>query len=175
MQHNVEAVRKLEAPRTVGELRSFLGMVGYYRQYIYHFSHVAAPMARLLRKGEKWEWGAAQDAAFEKLRGSLCTAPILVYPDFEKEFFLRTDTSKFGLSGVLMQTGEDGRLHPVAYASRSTKGAEENYGPADLETLAAVWVIEHFQVYVWGRPFTLISDHKAMETLLKAAKEAKGM
>jgi hypothetical protein len=74
-----------------------------------------------------------------------------------------------------MQTGEDGRLHPVAYASRATKGAEENYGPADLETLAAVWAIEHFQVYVWGRPFTLISDHKAMETLLKAAKEVKGM
>jgi hypothetical protein len=175
LEFNIRAIKRLEAPRSPAELRSFLGLVGYYRQYIYHFAHVAAPMSKLLRKGEKWVWGEEQNVAFEKLRKTLCEAPILLYPDFGKEFFLRTDASKFGLSGVLMQMGDDGRLHPVAYASRATKGAEENYGPADLETLAAVWAIEYFQVYVWGRRFTLISDHKAMETLLKAAKEVKGM
>jgi hypothetical protein len=105
VQSNIEAVEKLAAPRTPAQVRSFLGMAGYYRQYIFRFADVAAPISRLMREGEQWIWGEAQDQAFMMLKKALCEAPVLRYPDFGKEFVLRTDTSKDGLSGVLTQMG----------------------------------------------------------------------
>ena len=91
-----------------------------------------------------FQWSAECETAFETLRTKLLTSPLLVYPDFSKDFTLETDASKSGLGAILSQYEDDQKLHPVAYASRSVSTTEANYAFTDLETLAVVWAVTYF-------------------------------
>ena len=95
--------------------------------------------------------------------------PVLRYPNFEKPFVLHTDASKDGLGAVLEQEQGDGRLHPVAYASRSLNKHEQNYGITDLEALGVVWAAKHFRAYLMGHQCVVVyTDHSPLRALLKA-------
>jgi hypothetical protein len=161
----IDAVQKIQPPKNTTKLRSFLGLAGYYRQFIRNFSAIAQPLNKLLHKDEPYHWGSKQQQAFELLKEKLVTAPILAYPDFSKRFILATDASYHGFGATLSQKDRDGREHPIAYASKSLLPQEQNYFATELECAAIVWAIEHFHSYLGATEFTLITDHLALKWL----------
>jgi hypothetical protein len=129
----INAVRDWIAPRTPSEIRSFLGLTGYYRRFIENFSKIASSMTKLTQKNEDFVWGPEQEDAFQLLKQRLCDAPILRLPEGTENFVVYCDTSHKGLGCVLMQNGK-----VIAYASRQLKIHEKNYTTHDLELGAVV-------------------------------------
>lgn len=169
----IEKIRTFPEPLNVSQLRSALGLFSYYRRFIKDFSRIAAPLNKLLRKDELYDWKDKQQKAFDALKQRLMTAPILVYPNFEKPFVLYTDASGTGIGAVLSQIGNEGKEHVVAYASRSMNKAEINYPITDQECLAIVWAIRYFQHYLELQPFMVVTDHSALKWL-QTSKIPKG-
>jgi len=120
----------------------------------------------LTRKAVRWEWTLGPQSAFDQLKQSLLNSPVLVYPDFDADFVMETDASIDGLGAILSQKKSDGKLHPVAYASRSTSVVEKHYSITELETLAVVWAVQHFRAYLYGHNVTVITDHSAVKAVL---------
>jgi len=171
-EHGVEPdARKLEVieqfppPKTAKQLKSFLGLMGYYRRFIPLFSKIASPLHKLLKRDAKYLWEESQEAAFRALKQKLMTQPILQYPDFSKEFILTTDASNEGAGAVLSQ-GPIGKDLPIAYASRRFNKAEQNYSTVEKELAAIVWGIKHFRPYLYGRKFKIVSDHKPLTWIM---------
>ena len=162
----IDAVQSLPAPTNIKELRQFLGLTSYYRRFIPAFARVAAPLHALTRKSASFEWTSSCQTAFDQLRSKLVAAPILAYPDFGRDFILETDASINGLGAVLSQEQEDGKAHPVAYASRALSPTEKNYGITELETLAVVWAVTHFRYYLYGHNVRIFTDHTAVKAVL---------
>lgn len=165
-QAKVEAILKMAAPHDVPLLRAFLGTAGYYRRYVRNYSSIAAPLNRLLQKDVPWGWTAEAQHAFEQLKVKLTEAPILRRPNFAMPFELHTDWSAEGLGAVLAQRDEENKEFVVAYASRSNNRTERNYSSYQGECLAAVWGVQIFRVYLYGRHFTLITDHEPLKWLM---------
>ena len=115
----VEAVRNYPTPRNVRQVRQFLRISSFYRRFISRFAKIAYPLHAFTRKDDHFEWDADCQSAFKTLKQRLVEAPVLAYPDFTKPFSLETDASIEGLGAILSQRGDDKKLHPVAYASRS--------------------------------------------------------
>ena len=162
----VMAVQDFPAPCNVTELRQFLGLASYYRRFVAQFAKIASPLHRLTGKDVRWEWTEDCQTAFSELKQRLLNSPVLVYPDFDLDFILETDASKDGLGAILSQKKADDKLHPVAYASRSTSSPEKNYSVTELETLAVVWAVQHFRAYLYGHNVTVITDHSAVKSIL---------
>jgi hypothetical protein len=162
----VEKVKNFPWPRTVHQLRCFLGLASYYRKFIKDFSKKASLLYDLLKKGTVYQWRTPHQNAFQLLKDCLTSAPILTYPNFERDFTLHTDASTIGLGAVLAQKDDDGNERVIAYASRTLNSAEKNYSATELECLAAIWAIKHFRPYLHGRSFDLVTDHAALKWLL---------
>ncbi|XP_052152528.1 uncharacterized protein LOC127770762, partial [Oryza glaberrima] len=154
----VEAVTEWKAPKSVTEIRSFLGLAGYYRRFIEGFSKIARPMTQLLKKEKKFAWSEQCQENFEQLKEKLTSAPILVLPDNRKDFVIYCDASRQGLGGVLMQ---DGKV--VAYASRQLRPHEENYPTHDLELAAVVHALKIWRHYLIGNHCDIYTDHKSLK------------
>ena len=150
------------------ELLQFLGLASYYRRFIPQFAKIAHPLHRLTRKDTPFRWSSECQAAFETLKSRLISAPVLAYPDFSKDFVLETDASYVGLGAVLSQLQDDGKLHPLSYASRALSPPEKNYPVTELETLAVVWAIGHYRAYLYGHNVTVYTDHSAVKAVLGA-------
>ena len=161
----VEAIKSFPTPRSPKQLKSFLGLAGYYRRFIPQFSKLAAPLHKLLKKDVKYIWEEAQEIAFNTLKYKLMSEPVLQYPDFSREFILTTDASNEGAGAILSQ-GEIGADLPVAYASRSFTKAEKNYSTVEKELAAIVWGVKHFRPYLYGRKFKIVSDHKPLKWIV---------
>ena len=133
-QDNVAKIRDAPRPTTKKQIRSFMGLAGYYRDFIPNFAALAAPLTDLTRKGQpnKVEWGEAQEKAYQSIKALLTKEPILRLPDPEKTYFLRTDASDSGIGAVLMQE-HDGKLFPVCYGSKKLSSAERNYSTIEKE------------------------------------------
>ena len=168
----VRAVAEFSPPTSVTQLRSFLGLVSFYRRFIPGFSTRALPLTRLLKKAAKWRWGEEEAGAFDNLRNALATAPVLApfHDDLPVEMF--TDASGVGLGAVLMQPHEEG-LRPVAYVSRRLVGAEERYHSNEQEILAVVWALGKLRPYVYGRRVTVHTDNNVVRWLY-SKKEISG-
>ncbi|XP_057494185.1 uncharacterized protein LOC130779535 [Actinidia eriantha] len=154
----IEAVMDWQAPKNVFEVRSFLGLAGYYRRFVSDFSRLALPMTRLTRKGIKFAWDEACERAFQQLKKRLTTAPVLVIPTRELGYAVYCDASHDGLGCVLMQEGK-----VVAYASRQLKPHEKNYPTHDLELAAVVFALKSWRHYLYGEKFEVFSDHKSLK------------
>nr|CAH65959.1 OSIGBa0113D21.4 [Oryza sativa] len=152
---NVESVTKWTPPKTVSQIRSFLGLAGYYRRFIENFSRIARPMTQLLKRDEKFKWTAECDKSFEELKKKLVSAPVLILPDQMKDFQVYCDASRHGLGCVLMQ---EGRV--VAYASRQLRPHEGNYPTHDLELAAVVHALKIWRHYLIGNRCEVYTDHK---------------
>ncbi|OWY91274.1 Gag-pol fusion protein [Phytophthora megakarya] len=124
-----------------------------------------APLTKLLRKKVAWEWTSEQAEAFEKVKGILITKPLLLYPDFRLPFIVLTDASKVGLGTCLKQDHGHG-MQPVGYASKVNSDTESKYGITELEYLAVVWAIKLYRPYLYGRKFTILTDHSALKWLM---------
>ena len=154
----IDAIQSWPMPTTVTQIRSFLGLAGFYRRFVRDFSSIAAPLHELTKKGVPFSWGAAQDEAFTILKDKLTHAPLLQLPDFNKMFELECDASGIGLGGVLLQEGK-----PVAYFSEKLSGASLNYSTYDKELFALVRTLQTWQHYLWPREFIIHSDHEALK------------
>lgn len=155
----VEAVREWPAPRNVTEVRSFLGLTGFYRRFIHHYAHKALPLTNLTTGGAKWRWRQDVEVkAFEDLKEALISAPVLVTPDPTLPYEVYTDASKFALGAVLLQNQGKG-LQPVAYLSRKLNSAERNYPTGDREMLGIYYALQVWRCYLEGATFKVNSDH----------------
>jgi hypothetical protein len=132
----VKEVLEWKPPTTVSEVRSFLPLASYYRQFISNFSKIMKPITELLKKGNKYLWSEACDEAFKHLKRLLTTSPVLAQPDTTKLFDVNCDASGTGVGGVLMQ---EGRV--ISYSSRQLRRHEEHYPTHDLELAAVVMAL----------------------------------
>ncbi len=154
----------MAAPRNVTELRSFLGLAGYYRRFIKNFAIIAEPLNKLTRKDEPWHWFSEQQHAFTELKTKLMESPILGYPNFKNTFILYTDASNHGIGAVLQQKVEviDS---VIGYYSRSLNKAERNYSTTERECLAVVEAVRYFRYYLLGRKFQIVVEHHSLKWL----------
>ncbi|KAL0549014.1 hypothetical protein IC582_013494 [Cucumis melo] len=154
----IEAVTGWTRPSTVSEVRSFLGLAGYYRRFVENFSRIATPLTQLTRKGAPFVWSKACEDSFQTLKQKLVTAPVLTVPDGSDSFMIYSDASKKGLGCVLMQQGK-----VVAYASRQLKSHEQNYPTHDLELAAVVFALKIWRHYLYGEKIQIFTDHKSLK------------
>ncbi|PAA73574.1 hypothetical protein BOX15_Mlig008794g1 [Macrostomum lignano] len=169
IKDKVEAIVSAPAPKDATQLRSFLGMVNYYGKFLPNLSQILAPLHLLLREQHRWNWGAAQNSAFEKCKALLSSAPVLAHFDPSEDLLLECDASPYGLGAVISHR-IDGAVRPVAFASRTLHDAEKNYSQLEKEALAVVFAVKKFNAYLFGRPFLLVSDHKPLLGLLAENK-----
>src|SRR6266508_3287051 len=154
----VQEVLEWKSPTSVTENRSFLGLAGYYRRFIQDFSKIAKPMTKLLQQEAKFHWTSDCEAAFQKLKTLLTTAPVLTQPDITKSFDVYCDASGTGLGCVLMQEGK-----VIAYASRQWRKHEEHYATHDLELAAVVHALKIWRHYLLGNVCHIYTDHKSLK------------
>ncbi|KDR23651.1 Retrovirus-related Pol polyprotein from transposon 17.6, partial [Zootermopsis nevadensis] len=157
----INAVSDFPTPKTQKDIKSFLGLAGYYRKFIDKFSAIARPLTDLLKKDHDWQWSEAEQASFDLLKYKLTHTPLLQYPNFAKPFILTTDASGYAIGAILSQ-GKLGQDKPIAYASRTLNSAEVNYSTVEKELLAIVWACKHFRPYVLGRKFQIVTDHRGL-------------
>ena len=165
-QDNVEKIKDASRPSTKKQVQAFMGLAGYYRDFIPNFAAIAAPLSDLTQKGQpnKVEWSEAQEKAYQTIKSYLTSEPILRLPNPAKTYFLRTDASNNGIGAVLMQRHEE-KLFPVCYASKKLSRAECNYSTIEKECLAIVWGIKRFYLYLYGVPFVLQTDHEPLKNM----------
>ncbi|XP_071944659.1 uncharacterized protein [Antedon mediterranea] len=171
----VEAVVQWEKPKTKKDVKSFLGLTGYYRKFIPNYADIAAPLTDLTGKKhpDKIKWTPECEDALVKLKQALCSDPVLRNPDFNAEFILQTDASDRGLGAVLSQLGPDGTDHPVLYLSRKMFPREQNYATIEKECLAIKWAVESLRYYLLGRKFKIVTDHQPLKWLVEMKETNK--
>ncbi|KAJ8899271.1 hypothetical protein K2173_017306 [Erythroxylum novogranatense] len=157
----VEAVMNWEAPRNVSEIRSFLGLAGYYRRFVEGFSLISAPLTKLLRKNVVFRWSEECQKSFEELKHRLTTAPVLTIPSGIGGYVVYSDASHQGLRCVLMQHSK-----VIAYASRQLRSHEINYPVHDLELAAVVFALKIWRHYLYGETFQIYTDHQSLKYLM---------
>lgn len=144
----------------------FLGLIGYFRKFIYKFAEKTKVLTRLLQKDEKWLWTDEHSQAVENFKETLMTSPLLIIFDPQLKTILYTDASRDGLSGILMQVTKQGEK-PVAYYSRQTSSLEKKYHSFELELLAIVASVDKFRHYLLGIDFVIRTDCNAVKNTLK--------
>ena len=154
----VEAVMCWERPKSVFEIRSFLGLVGYYRRFIEDFFRLAAPMIRLTRKEVKFVWDNSCERTFQELKRRLTSALILIFPKRGQRYIVYCDASKDELGCVLMQSRK-----VMAYGSLQLKNHENNYPTHDMELAVVVFALKIWRHYLYGEKFEVFSNHKSLK------------
>lgn len=145
-------------PSDLKRVLSFLGLCSYFRKFIPNFAVVTNPLFRLLRKGVEFDFNDDCMRVFETLKQLLTSSPLLCVYDPFKETELHTDASKIGFGAVLLQRQDDHKFHPVAFFSKTASESESRYHSYELETLAVVYALDRFRVYLTGIAFTIVSD-----------------
>ena len=154
----IEAIKDWPQPTNVKEIRSFLGLAGYYRRFVEGFSKLALLLTTLTRKGVKFNWGETQKKSFQELKDRLTSAPVLAIPSGTEGYVIYSDASKQGLGCVLMQ-----HERVIAYASRQLRNHERNYPTHDLELAAVVFALKIWRHYLYGVSCVIYSDHKSLK------------
>lgn len=160
----IKAVAEWPEPTSVKEVRSFLGLAGYYRRFVKGFAEIAAPLHALTRKDQPFFWTEKTQAAFEALRIALTSPPVLAMPNDVDMFILDTDACDQTIGAVLSQV-QDGVERVIAYASRSLDKREMNYCITRKELLAIVYSLKYFKQYLMGRAFKIRTDHAPLTWL----------
>lgn len=163
----ISAISELPPPKSVRDVRKFLGLASWYRRFIENFSGLTAAISDLTKKTKTFNWTKEADEAFEKLKISLTTAPVLITPSFEKPFVIQCDASKLGIGGVLAQEDDEGVERPIAFYSYKLNQSQKNYSITELECLAALKCVEKFREYVEGHKFKIVTDHASLQWLMR--------
>jgi hypothetical protein len=162
----VAAVRNFPTPTDVKAVQAFLGVVGYFRTFIFNFASKARGLYALLRKETPFQWGDEQQKSFEELKQALISAPVLALPNFDKPFILTTDASGYAIAAILTQVSDNGKNeHLISCHSRMLKGAELNYHTLDREIMAVYYGVEQNRSYLWGNKFVIRTDNMAIPYL----------
>ena len=162
----VQAIKDAAPPTNVSELQSFLGSANFLSKFVPYFAKLASPLYGLLRKEVPWSWSKLEQDVFDDIKAALCSDSVLRHYYSLAELVLQCDPSSVGVGAALLQTGPDGALQPVAYASRILNNADQNYSQIERESLAIVFGVTKYRQYLLGRHFKLLTDHKPLITLL---------
>ena len=167
-KEKLERIGEWPVPKSVKQVQEFLGFANFYRRFIVNFSKIGRPIFNLLKKDKKFEWNEKAEAAFNALKAEFQKAPMLMYPDPEKQFFVEADASDYATGGVLSQIGDDGLKHPIAFYSKSLAPAERNYDIFDKELLAIMRILGEWRHHLEGSKHKVIvlTDHKNLEYFL---------
>jgi transposase InsO family protein len=186
----IDCVKNYPEPKNPKELGSFLGLASYYRKFVRAFAEIAHPLTALTKKKAIWKWEEEERDAFNCIKQRLVTRPVLSYPDFTREFIIYTDASGYGIGAVLAQMqpfppseytdGTDeastqekhDREVVIAYTSKHLKDKEANRSTTERECHAIIHAIKAFRVYLYGRKFTVFTDHSPLEWLLEKKEPA---
>ena len=165
----VAAIRDWPRPTSKKQVKSFLGLVGYYQRFIPGFATLASPLNDLTRKAlpDRVTWSDAAERAFGDLRRALCSEPVLLTPNFSLPLLVHTDASEVGLGAVLSQV-QGGEEHPVMYVSRKLLPNEKNYSTAEKEALAIKWALDKLRYHLLGPELTLVTDHAPLKWMASA-------
>jgi transposase InsO family protein len=176
-QHKIKAVGSWPVPKTIKEVKGFLGLTNYYRKFVPDYSKIAVPLTEMTKKPKdaktnqsqtiKFAWGVEQQKAFEELKARLISAPVLAHPDPSRQYILNTDASGFAIAAVLSQQQVDGTVRPVAYYSHKMSPSEKNYMVPQQELLAIVEAVQHWRCYLEGNPHPtkILTDHQGLQWL----------
>ena len=158
----VQAINEAQSPKNITELKSFLGLLNYYSKFLPNLASKLSSLYQLLRKQQKWSWTSEQEQAFAAAKNMLKTSALLVHYDSHKPILLACDASPYGIGAVLSHEMEDGSERPIGFVSRTLSPAEKGYSQLDKEALAIYFGVSKFHQYLYGRPFTIFSDHKPL-------------
>ena len=167
----VKAIMTFPTPVTKKNVKSFLGVVNFYRPFINKCAEVAKPLTDLTRRDEpdKVRWMDIHEQSFKKLKECLCSEPVLVAPDPSKGYILKSDACQNSVAALLAQLGEDGIEHPVAYASQKLSPAQIQYSTTEKEFYGILFGLDHFSTYTYGAPIKVYTDHAALTWVNKMA------
>jgi hypothetical protein len=160
----VKAITKFPRPQNITDVRSFLGLSGYYRKFMKNYADIARPLHLLLKKNTKFIWDSSCDNAFVALKESLIKAPCLAHYDRNLPTILHCDSSGYGIGAVILQKHESGE-RPIAFASRCLSDSERKKCISEKECIAIIYAIEKFRIYIEGMHFKLVTDHLALQWL----------
>ena len=160
----LEAVQKILTPKTKKQVRSLLGLAGYYRQFLANFAKIAKPLTELTKKSApiKVEWTADADEALQKLKEGLCAASALHAPDFNKPFIIATDASDDAIGACLSQENAEGQIIPIAWASAKLTPTQRNWAVIEGEAYAITWALDKWDSWIYGGKVTLDTDHNPL-------------
>ena len=160
----VKVIQNLDPPQTVRDVRSFIGMAGFYRRYVEHFSEIARPLTMLTRKNAKFIWSPEAQTAFDTLKECLMCSPILAYPDVKLPYKLWTDASQYCIGAILTQETDKGD-HVIQYVSHALNEGQQKWSTIEREAYAIVYAITKLRPYLYGADFTVICDHKPLKSI----------
>ena len=159
----INAILNAPRPKDVCQLRSFLGLVNYYGQFVPDLATTAYPLNNLLKQDTTWKWSEECEIAFCKFKEQLASTSVLVHYDVNKPLKLACDASAYVLFHIIIM--EDGSEQPVAYASQTLSKSEQNYPQIEKEALSIVSGAKKFHKFLYGRKFTLVTDHKPLVSI----------
>lgn len=168
----IKAIEEWPVPVNREEVRSFVGLASYYRKFVKGFAEIAKPLHQLTGKNIKFAWTSEAEMAFQELKSRLMAAPILAYPMPEGDFILDTDASQHAMGAVLQQV-QDGETKVIGYASKTFSKQQRNYCVTRKELCAVITYVKHFRPYLYGRKFTIRTDHGSLAWLTNF-KEPEG-
>src|SRR6266496_4722974 len=186
--NKVQAIQDWPRPRNVHEVRQFYGLANYYRRFIKGFGSIAAPLSDLFKEHDSQSmekhththrfrlivWNTACQLAFERLKNALTNAPVLHQPDPTKPYFIETDTSDFAIGYALMQIGDDGQMHPIAYEGKKLNGATLRYLVHEKELLAIKEALKRWEHYIEnGHTIMILTDHESLKYMNSITRPSK--
>lgn len=161
-ESKLQSVQNYPIPHDKEAVRRFVAFANYYRKFIPKFAELALPLTKLTQKRIEFKWTDIENKAFLALKNALISPEILKYPDFETEFILKVDSSTLGCAGVLLQELRDDINLPVAYYSKTFQKGEKNKAIIEKELLVIYHSILAFRPYIYGKHFTVYTDHKPL-------------
>ena len=162
-REKIRAIKDAPTPTNLAQLRSFLGLVNYYGKFLPQLATTLSPLYSLLQRDHRWVWTDKQQKAFQAAKDQLSSTKLLAHYDPDNDLLLSCDASPYGIGAVLSQISQDGEEKPIAFASRSLAPAERKYSQLDKEGLSIVFGTRKFHQYLFGREFTIQSDHKPLQ------------
>ena len=170
MSSMLDAITHAPEPQNVTQLKSFLGLLNYYGKFIPNLATLIHPLNHLLREDVKWKWTAECAKAFAEAKQVLTSSKVLVHYDPTLPITLAGDAPAYGIGAVISHVMPDGTEHPIAFASCTLSPSERNYAQLEKEALSLDFGIKRFYQYLYGRKFTLVTDHKPLLAILGPKK-----
>ncbi|BHF82699.1 hypothetical protein SprV_0802583800 [Sparganum proliferum] len=162
----VKAFQNMQVPKNEKELQSVMGSVSYYGPFITALHSLKPPLSRLLCKDVECFWSPECQKAFDAIKSQICDSTTLSHFEADKETIVQADASYYGLGGVLLQKDADGRVQPIMHTARSLTKTGRNYSQIEKEALAMIFAVQRFHLFLFGRPFTLHTDHQPLKFLV---------
>ncbi|KAJ8375443.1 hypothetical protein SKAU_G00060230 [Synaphobranchus kaupii] len=171
----LRAIAEAPAPTNVGQLRSFLGLINYYGRFVPNMATMLSPLHALLHKGTHWKWSPECEKAFCSAKDLLLSERVLTHYNPQLPIRLACDASPYGVGAVISHVMPGGQARPIAFASRTLSKAEQNYAQIEREALGIIFGMRKFHAYLYGRHFTLLTDHRPLTTIFSPSKAIPSM